>query len=89
MPGSRAAGFDGMKQLRVSARESDVLLPEPAAFRQQDKDTDERDQQTWAGNTWDREHQTDSDQPDGRRPSRDPLREPVEIYPGDSNASVA
>ena len=89
MPGSRAAGFDGMKQLRVPARESDVLLPEPAAFRQQDKDTNERDQQTWAGNTGDREHQTYGDQTDGRRPSRDPLGEPENVYPGDSKASVA
>jgi len=89
MPASRATGFDGMEELRIPAGERDVLLPEPAALRQEDEDANERDEQTRAGDAGNREHKPDHDQRNGRRPSRDPLRESVDVYPGDSNASVA
>ena len=78
-----------MEELWISAGQRDVLLAEPPALRQEDEDADERDEQTRAGDAGNREHEPDHDQHDGRYPSRDPLRKPVDVYPGDSNASVA
>jgi hypothetical protein len=89
VPGPRAPGFDEMKDLRVPARERDVLLAEPAALGQQDEDADEHDEQSRARDARDREHEPDDDQRERRHPSRQASRETIDRYPGDSNASVA
>jgi hypothetical protein len=89
MPGPRAPGFHEMKELRVPAGERDVLLAEPAAFGQQDEDAEEHDEQARARNAGDRQHEPEDDQRDSRSPSRQPPDESIEVYPGDSNASVA
>jgi hypothetical protein len=78
-----------MKQLRVAAREPDVLLSEPATLGQQNEDADEGDEQARPRDAGDREHQADHDQRERRRPSREPFGDPEDVYPGVSNASVA
>jgi hypothetical protein len=89
VPQPRPPGFDEVKELRVPARERDVLLAEPAAFGQQDEDAEEHDEQARSWNARDREHEPEDDQRDGRSPSRQSPDESIERYPGDSNASVA
>ena len=69
--------------------EPDILLPEPAALGQQHEDADEGDEQARARDPGDREHEADQDQHERDRPSRNPSGEPEDVYPGDSNASVA
>jgi hypothetical protein len=78
-----------MKELRVPAREPDVLLSEPATLGQQNEDADEDDEQAGPRDAGDREHQADHDQRERRCPSREPFGDPEDVYPGDSNASVA
>jgi hypothetical protein len=78
-----------MKELRVAACERDILLAEPAALGQQDEDAEEHDEQAGTRNARDREHEPENDQRERRRPSRQPFGDPEDVYPGDSNASVA